>query len=64
MKHYILNCICAALITLLFTLSFKFTPYQTLILYFVMLTSFEIRNFIDNYKKTIKKNEKNIIYNF
>lgn len=51
MKHYILNCICAALITLLFTLSFKFTPYQTLILYFVMLTSFEIRNFIDNYKK-------------
>ena len=64
MKHYILICICAALITLLFTLSFKFTPYQTLILYFVMLTSFEIRNFIDNYKKTIKKNEKNIIYNF
>ena len=51
MKHYILNCICAALITLLFTLSFKFTPYQTLILYFVMLTSFEIRNFIDNNKK-------------
>lgn len=51
MKHYILNCICAALITLLFTLSFKFTPYQTLILYFVMLTSFEIINFIDNYKK-------------
>lgn len=51
MKHYILNCICAALITLLFTLSFKFTPYQTLILYFVMLTSFEIRNFIENYKK-------------
>lgn len=47
MKHYILNCICAALITLLFTLSFKFTPYQTLILYFVMLTSFEIRNFIE-----------------
>lgn len=53
MKHYILNCICAALITLLFTLSFKFTPYQTLILYFVMLTSFEIRNFIDNNKKTL-----------
>ena len=51
MKHYICNCICTALITLLFTLSFKFTPYQTLILYFVMLTSFEIREHIDNYKK-------------
>lgn len=51
MKHYIIICICAGIITLLFTLSFKFTPYQTLILYFVMLTSFEIREHIDNYKK-------------
>lgn len=51
MKHYILNCICAGLITLLFAISFKFTPFQNLMLYFVMLTSFEIRNFIDNNKK-------------
>lgn len=51
MKHYILNCICAGIITLLFAISFKFTPYQTLILYFVMLTSFEIREHIDNNKK-------------
>lgn len=51
MKHYILNCICAGLITLLFTLCYKFTSYQTLLLYFVMLTSFEIREYIDNNKK-------------
>lgn len=47
MKQYIGNCIWAGFITLLFTVLFKFTPYQTLILYFVMLTSFEIREFID-----------------
>ena len=50
MKQYIGNCLWAGFITLLFTVLFKFTPYQTLILYFVMLTSFEIREFIDNYK--------------
>lgn len=50
MGHYILNCIWAGLITLLFTLMFKFTPSQTLILYFVMLTCSEIREFIDNNK--------------
>lgn len=50
MKQYIGSCICAGLITLLFTVCFQFTPYQTLILYFVMLTSFEIREYIDNYK--------------
>lgn len=55
MIHSILNCICAGLITLLFTLSFKFTPYQTLILYLVMLISFEIRNFIDNNKSNKEK---------
>ena len=50
MKQYIGNCIWAGLLTLIFIVYFQFTPYQTLILYFVMLTSFEIRNFIDNYK--------------
>lgn len=50
MGQYILNCIWAGLITLLFTLLFKFTPSQTLILYFVMLTSSEIREYIDNNK--------------
>lgn len=51
MKNYIGNCIFAGLITLLFTVLFKFTSYQTLILYFVMLTSFEIRDFIDKNNK-------------
>lgn len=51
MKNYIGNCIFAGLITLLFTVLFKFTAYQTLFLYFVILTSSEIRDFIDNYKK-------------
>lgn len=50
MKQYIGNCIWSGLLTLIFTVCFQFTPYQTLILYFVMLISFEIRNFIDNYK--------------
>lgn len=50
MKQYITNCIWAGLIALIFTVLFKFTPYQTLILYFVILTSSEIRDFIDNYK--------------
>lgn len=51
MKNYIGNCIFAGLITLLVTVLFKFTAYQTLLLYFVILTSSEIRDFIDNYKK-------------
>lgn len=51
MKNYIGNCIFAGLITLLFTVLFKFTVYQTFLLYFVILTSSEIRDFIDNYKK-------------
>lgn len=55
MIHSILNCICVGIITLLFTLLFKFTPSQTLILYLVMLTSFEIRNFIDNNKSKKEK---------
>lgn len=51
MKNYIGNCIFAGLITLLFTVLFKFTSYQSLLLYFVILASSEIRDFIDNYKK-------------
>lgn len=50
MKNYITNCIFAGLITLLITVLFKFTAYQTFLLYFVILTSSEIRDFIDNYK--------------
>ena len=50
MKQYIGKCIWAGLITLLFTVLFKFTPFQTLLLYFVMLTNFEIRDYIDNNK--------------
>lgn len=51
MKQYICNCIVAGLLTLFFTVCYKFTPFQNLILYFVMLTSFEIRGYIDNNKK-------------
>lgn len=50
MKQYITNCIVVGLLALIFTICFKLTSYQTLLLYFVMLTSFEIRDFIDNYK--------------
>lgn len=47
MKKYIFKYFCIGLITLLFTICFQFTSFQTLVIFFVILTNWDITDFID-----------------
>ena len=50
MKKSIFKYICIGLIILL-TIFLKLTSFQTLVMYFLILTNWDITDFIDKYKK-------------
>ncbi len=51
MKKSIFKYISIGLIILLLTIFFKLTSFQILVMYFLILTNWDITDFIDNYKK-------------
>lgn len=50
MKKKIFKYSSICLITLLLTIWLKLTSYQTLVMYFLILTNWDITDFINNYK--------------
>lgn len=50
MKKSIFKYICIGLITLLLTICLKLTSFQILVMYFLILTNWDITDFIDKYK--------------
>lgn len=50
MKKSIFKYICIGLITLLLTICLKLTSFQTLVMYILIRTNWDITDFIDNNK--------------